>query len=56
MTKTGKHTHIWKANEFEEEEEKKRIVYNFDCSLKSVANFCATITLPLNFSLPLAKS
>lgn len=31
-------------------------VYNFDCSLKSVDNFCANITLPFTLSLPLAKS
>jgi hypothetical protein len=31
-------------------------VYNFDCSLKSVDNFCANMTLPFTLSLPLAKS
>ena len=30
--------------------------YNFDCSLKSVDNFWANITLPLTLSLPFAKS
>jgi len=31
-------------------------VYNFDCSLNNVDNFCANMTLPFTLSLPLAKS